>query len=175
MVFNEVPAAALQEVLQPAGAYADSMIALLTCTAASAAEVRRLSGHPVFLANDSAATNPDPGDSQSLKPSPSCNNCQRFCAISLTCILEEEAHMQLLERGRQAARHVKNAQLAVQQVEGMASKEQREKLRPSALTALEGRERELKVSMESPRLPRDCILWTVSACDPETGRAFPSQ
>ena len=66
--------------------------------------------------------------------------------------------MQLLERGRQAARHVKNAQLAVQQVEGMASKEPREMLRPSALTALEGRERELKVSMESSRLPRECIL-----------------
>ena len=66
--------------------------------------------------------------------------------------------MQLLERGRQAARHVKNAQLAVQQVEGMASKEQREKLRPSALTALVGRERELKVSVESSCLPRDCTL-----------------
>lgn len=46
MVSNEAPAAALQEVLQPAGAYADSMIALLTCTAASAAEVRHLSAQP---------------------------------------------------------------------------------------------------------------------------------
>ena len=171
MVSNEVPAAPLQEVMQPAGAYADSMIALLTCTAASAAEVRRLSGQPC-VPRKQRCENPDPGDSQSLKPSPSCINCQRFCAISLTCILEEEVHMQLLERGRQAARHVKNAQLAVQQVEGMASKEQREKLRPSALTALEGRERELKVSMESSYLPRDCILWTVSACYPETERAF---
>lgn len=58
--------------------------------------------------------------------------------------------MQLLERARQAARHVKNARQAVQQVEGMTSKEQREKLRPSALTALEGRERELKVSADVP-------------------------
>ena len=53
--------------------------------------------------------------------------------------------MQLLERGRQAARHVRNAQHAVQQVEKMAAKEQREKLKPSALAALDGREQELKV------------------------------
>ncbi len=55
--------------------------------------------------------------------------------------------MQLLERGRQAARHVKNARHAAQQVESMTSKEQREKLKPSALAALEGREQELKVSL----------------------------
>ena len=52
----------------------------------------------------------------------------------------------MLERGRQAARHVRNARQAVQQVESLADKEQREKLKPSALTALEGRERELKAS-----------------------------
>ena len=52
--------------------------------------------------------------------------------------------MQLLERGRQAARHVSNAQRAVQQVESMAAKEQRDKLKPSALAALVGREQELK-------------------------------
>jgi len=60
---------------------------------------------------------------------------------------DESGHsVQLLERGRQTARHVKNAQQAVQQVESMSAREQREKLRPSALAALEGRERELKAS-----------------------------
>ncbi len=55
--------------------------------------------------------------------------------------------VQLLERGRQAARHVKNARHAAQQVESMAAKEQRERLKPSALAALEGREQELKVRL----------------------------
>ena len=57
--------------------------------------------------------------------------------------------MQLLERGRQAARHVRNARQAVQQVESLADREQREKLKPSALTALGGRERELKASFQA--------------------------
>ena len=57
--------------------------------------------------------------------------------------------MQLLDRGRQAARHVRNARQAVQQVDSMADKEQREKLKPSALTALEGRERELKACFQA--------------------------
>ncbi|CAK0753433.1 hypothetical protein CVIRNUC_002220 [Coccomyxa viridis] len=60
----------------------------------------------------------------------------------LTCV--RASACELLERGRQAARHVRNARQAVQQVDSMADKEQREKLKPSALTALEGRERELK-------------------------------
>lgn len=61
--------------------------------------------------------------------------------------------VQLLEQGRQAARHVKNARQAAQQVESMGAKEQREKLKPSALAALEGREKELKVRL-SPTAPR---------------------
>lgn len=61
--------------------------------------------------------------------------------------------VQLLERGRQAARHVKNARHAAQQVESMAAKEQREKLKPSALAALEGREQELKVSLSPTASP----------------------
>ncbi|CAL5227559.1 g10551 [Coccomyxa viridis] len=60
----------------------------------------------------------------------------------LTCT--KTSASELLERGRQAARHVKNARHAAQQVESMAAKEQRERLKPSALAALEGREQELK-------------------------------
>ena len=61
--------------------------------------------------------------------------------------------VQVLEQGRQAARHVKNARHAAQQVESMGAKEQREKLKPSALAALEGREKELKVRL-GPTAPR---------------------
>ena len=58
--------------------------------------------------------------------------------------------VQVLEQGRQAARHVKNARHAAQQVESMGAREQREKLKPSALAALEGREKELKVRPSHP-------------------------
>ena len=82
--------------------------------------------------------------------------------------------MQLLERGRQAARHVRNARHSVQQVESLADKEQREKLKPSALTALEGRERELKACFQTCA-HHNLMAWHCSWMPQPDGRLYGSQ
>ena len=174
MASSGITAAAPDQATQPVGAYADAVVMLLTCTQASAREVSDIASniesfHLTISQFVRAKGNPTASlHAYKLHISSSVQSLEHLqphslashCAIDLVV----QWPVQLLERGRQAARHVKNAQHAVQQVQKMTATEHREKLKPSALAALEGRELELKVRLSPGERKRLEVLLHAHIC-----------